>query len=378
MKLEEINMGGNYVSSRFNIIDFLKKAVAVGASDAHLQVDEHPAVRIDGKIMKVDMPILTEDDILSAYDILLPTPFKGKVNSVFDLDFAYEIHGVSRFRVNLSRQLGKSALVIRTIPYNIKKILELMLPESIEQFATLNNGLVLITGPTGAGKSTTIASLIDYININYPKHIITIEDPVEFIFTNKKSLVSQRQVLIDTPSFPEGIKYALRQDPDVIFIGEIRDKETVSAALKSAETGHLVFATIHTNDAIQTVNRIVNMFEPSDREFVRAQIASILRGTVSQKLIPISNGTGRRPACEVLVVTPTVKDFIEKDKLEDIYELVKKGSFNNMITMNTSLYRLYEQDLISEEVALSYSDNKNELQQMFKGVFHGTFGSSGM
>lgn len=252
-----------------------------------------------------------------------------------------------------------------------------MLPESIEQFATLNNGLVLITGPTGSGKSTTIASLIDYVNINYPKHIITIEDPVEFIFTNKKSLVSQRQVLIDTPSFPDGIKYALRQDPDVIFIGEIRDKETVTAALKAAETGHLVFATIHTNDAIQTVNRIVNMYEPSDREFVRGQLASILRGTVSQKLVPISNGAGRRPACEVLVVTPTVKDFIEKDKLEEIYELVKKGSFNNMITMNTSLYRLFEQDLITEDVAMTYSDNKNELQQMFRGVFHGTFGSSG-
>ena len=293
------------------------------------------------------------------------------------MDFAYEIHGVSRFRVNLSRQLGKSALVIRTIPYNIKRVSELMLPESIEQFATLNNGLVLITGPTGSGKSTTIASLIDYININYPKHIITIEDPVEFIFTNKKSIVSQRQVLIDTPSFPDGIKYALRQDPDVIFIGEIRDKDTVTAALKASETGHLVFATIHTNDAIQTVNRIVNMFEPSDRDFVRGQLAAILRGTVSQKLIPISNGTGRRPACEVLVVTPTVKDFIEKDKLEEIYELVKKGSFNNMITMNTSLYRLFEQDLITEDVAMSYSDNKNELQQMFRGVFHGTFGLSG-
>ena len=323
------------------------------------------------------MPVLTEDDISIAYDILLPVHFKGKVNSVFDLDFAYEIHGVSRFRVNLSRQLGKSALVIRTIPYHIKRIAELMLPESIEQFATLNNGLVLITGPTGSGKSTTIASLIDYININYPKHIITIEDPVEFIFTNKKSLVSQRQVLIDTPSFPDGIKYALRQDPDVIFIGEIRDKDTVTAALKAAETGHLVFATIHTNDAIQTVNRIVNMYEPSDREFVRGQLASILRGTVSQKLVPISNGSGRRPACEVLVVTPTVKDFIEKDKLEEIYELVKKGSFNNMITMNSSLYRLYEQDLITEDIAMSYSDNKNELQQMFRGVFHGTFGASG-
>lgn len=367
---------GNYSNSKFNILTFLKKAVAIGASDVHLQVDEHPVIRIDGKITKVDMPILTEDDIALAYDILLPTHFKGKVNSVFDLDFAYEIRGVSRFRVNLSRQLGKSALVIRTIPYNIKRVSELMLPESIEQFATLNNGLVLITGPTGSGKSTTIASLIDYININYPKHIITIEDPVEFIFSNKKSIVSQRQIFIDTPSFPDGIKYALRQDPDVIFIGEIRDKETVMAALKAAETGHLVFATIHTNDAIQTVNRIVNMFEPSDRDFVRGQLASILRGTVSQNLIPISNGTGRRPACEVLVVTPTVKDFIEKDKLEEIYELVKKGSFNNMITMNASLYRLYEQDLITEEVAMSYSDNKNELQQMFRGVFHGTFNGS--
>lgn len=367
----------NNLNSKFNILSFLKKAVAIGASDVHLQVDEHPVIRVDGKITKVNMPLLTEDDISLAYDILLPIHFKGKVNSVFDLDFAFEIHGISRFRVNLSRQLGKSALVIRTIPYNIKRVSDLMLPESIEQFATLNNGLVLITGPTGSGKSTTIASLIDYININYPKHIITIEDPVEFIFTNKKSIVSQRQVLIDTPSFPDGIKYALRQDPDVIFIGEIRDKETVTAALKAAETGHLVFATIHTNDAIQTVNRIVNMFEPSDRDFVRGQLASILRGTVSQKLIPISNGTGRRPACEVLVVTPTVKDFIEKDKLEEIYELVKKGSFNNMITMNTSLYRLFEQDLITEDVAMSYSDNKNELQQMFRGVFHGTFGPSG-
>ena len=322
------------------------------------------------------MPKLSEDDISIAYDILLPSPFKGKVNSVFDLDFAYEIKGVSRFRVNLSRQLGRSALVIRTIPYEIKKVADLMLPESIEQFATLNNGLVLITGPTGSGKSTTIASLIDYININYPKHIVSVEDPVEFIFTNKKSIISQRQILIDTPSFPDGVKYALRQDPDVIFIGEIRDKETVVAALKAAETGHLVFATIHTNDAVQTVNRIVNMFEPSDRDFVRSQLASILRGTISQKLVPLSNGSGRRPACEVLVVTPTVKDFIAKDKLEDIYELVKKGSFNNMITMNASLYKLYEQELISEEVAVSYSDNKIELQQMLRGVYHGTFGNS--
>ena len=331
-------------NENFDIITFLKKAVTVGASDVHLQVNEHLALRIDGKITKVDMPILTDEDLTCAYKTLLPEHFVEKVQSVFDLDFAYEIRGCSRFRVNLNRQLGKCSLVIRMIPYNIRKIKELNLPESIEQFATLNNGLVLITGPTGSGKSTTIASLIDYVNINYPKHIITIEDPVEFIFNNKKSIISQRQVLIDTPSFPDGIKYSLRQDPDVIFIGEIRDRETVSAALKAAETGHLVFATIHTNDAIQTVNRIVNMFEPSDRDFVRTQLANVLRGTVSQKLLPHTKaGGGRSPACEVLVVTPTVKDFIEKDKLEEVYELVKKGSFNNMITMNASIYRLFEQ-----------------------------------
>lgn len=364
------------MENTFDIESFLRKAVAIGASDVHLQANEHPVVRVDGKITKVNMPILTEEDLVNIYETLLPNHFTEKFQDAFDLDFAYEIKGCSRFRVNLSRQLGRCALVIRTIPYNIKKITSLSLPESIEQFASLNNGLVLITGPTGSGKSTTIASLIDYVNTNYPKHIITIEDPVEFIFTNKKSIVSQRQVQIDTASFPDGIKYALRQDPDVIFIGEIRDRETVTAALKAAETGHLVFATIHTNDAIQTVNRIVNMFEPSDRDFVRQQLAAVLRGTVSQKLVPLSTSPGRRPAVEMLVVTPTVKDFIEKDKLEEIYDLVKKGSFNNMITMNASLYSLYEQGFITEETAMIYSDNKNELQQMFRGVFHGTFGGN--
>ena len=364
------------MEAEFDIISFLKKAVAIGASDVHLQADEHPVVRIDGKIVKVDMPELTEQDLLRTCEILVPEHVQGSLKTAFDLDFAYEIKSYSRFRVNLSRQLGKFALVIRTIPYNIKKISDLNLPESIEQFASLNNGLVLVTGPTGSGKSTTIASLIDYVNTNYPKHIITIEDPVEFMFVNKKSIVSQRQILVDTPSFPEGIKYALRQDPDVIFIGEIRDRETVTAALKAAETGHLVFATIHTNDAIQTVNRIINMYEPTDREFVRNQLAQVLRGTVSQKLIPLANETGRRPACEVLVVTPTVKDFIEKDKLEETYDLVRKGSFNNMITMNASLYRLHEQGLITEEAAIANSDNKTELQQMFRGVYHGTFGGN--
>ena len=358
----------------FDIEALLRKTVAIGASDVHLHVDEHPVMRIDGKIVKIDMPPLTEQDMIAIYTTLLPQHFKGKLDTVYDLDFAYEIKGCSRFRINLNRQLGKRALVIRTIPYNIKKISELGLPESINQFTSLNNGLILITGPTGSGKSTTIASMIDHINITYPKHIITVEDPIEFIFTNKKSIVSQRQILVDTASFPDGVKYALRQDPDVIFVGEIRDKETITSALNAAETGHLVFSTIHTNGAIQTVNRVINMFEPNDRDFIRQQLAAVLRGTISQKLLPVANGAGRRVACEVLVVTPTVKDFIEKDKLDQIYDLVKKGSFNSMLTMNASLYRLYEQGLITEEVALEYSDNQNELQQMFRGVYHGTFG----
>ena len=203
---------------------------------------------------------------------------------------------------------------------------------------------------------------------------MTLENPVEY----RLPIIRQSNINPENGfDFADGIRTLLRQDPDVILVGEMRDLETTRLALTAAETGHLVFATIHTNDAVQTVDRIINMYEPSDRDFVRHQLAQIIRGTVSQRLVPLKDSSGRRPACEVLVVTPTVKDFIEKDKLEEIYELVKKGSFNNMITMNTSLYRLFEQDLITEDIAMSYSDNKNELQQMFRGVFHGTFGPSG-
>lgn len=366
---------------KFDINKFLAQAIAIGASDVHLRADERPVIRKEGKIVKIDMPKLTEEDLSSIINTIVPKIAKTRANSVFDLDFAYEIKGLSRFRANLSHQLGKSALVIRNIPFTIKTPKELHLPDSIEQFAKVNNGIVLVTGPTGSGKSTTLASLIDYINIHDQKHIITIEDPIEFIFTNKKSIVSQRQVEIDTPTFSDGVKYALRQDPDVILIGEIRDKETVTSALKASETGHLVFATLHTNDAVQTINRIVNMFEPSDRNYIRTQLASTLRGTISQKLV---NGKdenedkegkktkGRYPACEVLVVTPTVKDFIIKDEVEQIYDLVRKGSFNDMITMNMSLFKLIENNIITKEEALEKSDNKVELQQMIKGVYHGT------
>ena len=356
----------------FDVVEFLKQAVSIGASDIHLHAGEHPSVRRDGKIIKIDMPILTDSDVIKASVELAPLHLKDSISNMLDVDFAYEIKGIARFRVNVSRQLAKYAVVIRTIPYAIKKMQDLYLPEAINQFTEFDNGLVLVTGPTGSGKSTTMASLLEHINTHYQKHIITIEDPVEFIFNNKKSIISQRQLLVDTPSYSDGIKYALRQDPDVIFIGEIRDKDTVSNALKAAETGHLVFATIHTNNAIQTVNRIINMFTPADRPFVRNQLAEILRGTISQKLVPLASGVGRHPACEILVVTSTIKDFIEKNELEQIYDLVKKGSFNNMITLNMSLYGMVQRGEITEEAALIASSNKNELKQMIRGVFHGT------
>lgn len=360
------------MAEKFEINAFLAKAISIGASDVHLMAEERPVIRKDGKIIKIDMPKLTEDDINNIVNVIVPKTVRSRVTSSYDLDFSYEIKGLSRFRVNLSRRLGKSALVIRNIPYTIKTIEELGLPVSIEQFAQMNNGIVLITGPTGSGKSTTLAALIDYINVNYQKHVITVEDPIEFVFSSKKSLISQRHVGIDTPSFPDGVKYAMRQDPDVILIGEIRDIETVESALKASETGHLVFATLHTNDAIQTINRIINMFDPKDREYVRNQLAGTLRGTIAQKLVNNKFGEGRHPACEVLVVTPTVKDFIVKNELEQIYDLVKKGSFNDMLTMNASLFKLIEKNMISTEEAIEASDNKVELQQMIKGVYHGT------
>ena len=226
--------------------------------------------------------------------------------------------------------------------------------------------------PTGSGKSTTIASLINQINLTSSKHIITIEDPIEYIFECKKSIVSQRQVGVDTNSFSDGIKYALRQDPDVIFIGEIRDKETMEAALKASETGHLVLSTLHTNDAVQTINRIVNMFDESNRYIIRKQLAETLRATIAQKLIYSEKEEKRFPACEVMVVTSTIKDYIVKDNPDEIYELLRDNTIDNMISMNTSLAILTDKGHISQEEALANSNDETELEKVFRGVYQGT------
>lgn len=356
----------------FDIDSFLVKVVEIGGSDVHLTVGERPLLRIGGRIVKIDMPILTDEDMTHIIDSLTTDVLKEKIKGLCDIDFSYEVKGISRYRVNISYQMTKPKLSIRVIPYNVKSPVELGIPEYVDKFIDAKSGLVLVTGKTGSGKSTTLASLINEINKKYQKHIITLEDPVEFLFTNQKSVITQRQIGIDTDSFSNGVKYALRQDPDVILVGEIRDEDSVRHALLAAETGLLVFATLHTKDSIQTISRIINMFKPAFRDNIREEIAEVLVGVISQKLIVGKDKKSRHLACEILVNTPTIKDLIKKGKADEIYHFIKGNSFENMTTMNNSIYELLKKDLITEEEAISSSENQIELQQMIKGVFSGT------
>lgn len=360
------------MSETFNIVQFLRSAVATGASDEHLKVGQQPYIRKNGYIRKISMDVLTKEDLDMAILEIAPLSVRDAILSMRDLDFMYEIKGCSRFRVNYNRQLGQPALVIRNIPYGIPQLKDLSLPEVLNKVIDYQNGIILVTGPTGSGKSTTLASLINEISLKTSKHIITIEDPIEYVFNCQKSIISQRQVGVDTDSFSDGIKYALRQDPDVIFIGEIRDKDTMAAALKAAETGHLVLSTLHTNDAVQTINRIINMFEESNREIVRRQVADTLRATIAQKLVYSESKQTRYPACEIMVVTSTIRDYIQKDNTEAIYELLGDNTIDDMVSMNISLARLVEAELISQEEALDSSNDTNELEKIFRGVYQGT------
>ncbi|MFH0701941.1 MAG: type IV pilus twitching motility protein PilT [bacterium] len=355
----------------FDIKAFLKLSVNQGVSDIHLRTNTHPMVRKDGLILKSKLPALTPEDMNQIVKDIVPKDMQEKVCASHDMDFSIEIPGVARFRANLLHDLGNIGFVLRTIPLNTPAIDTLYLPPVLKEFTGLHNGLVLVTGPTGSGKSTTLASMLDYLNQTYQKHIITLEDPIEFMHTNKKCVFTQRQLGIDTDTFPNGLKYALRQDPDVILIGEMRDRETITSALKAAETGHLVFSTLHTTDAVQTINRIINAFEPHEREAVRLQIAATLHGTIAQKLVKRADGKGRVPATEILVVTPAARDYISRDEIDNIYELVKTGGHNGMMSMDVSLFKLAKAQLITEEAAVQTSNTPNELQQMFRGAFVG-------
>ena len=360
------------MEEEFDLIQFLRSAVATGASDEHLSVGQPPYIRLNGFIKKLRMKPLTKEDIDTAILSIAPSAIRDEILTKCDVDFMYQLKGCSRFRVNYNRQIGMPALVIRNISYEIPTLEQLNLPDMLSDLVQFQNGIILVTGPTGSGKSTTIASLINEINNTSEKHIITIEDPIEYIFDCKKSIISQRQVGVDTSGFSDGIKYALRQDPDVIFVGEIRDKDTMTAALKASETGHLVLATLHTNDAVQTINRIVNMYEESNRYLIRKQLADTLRATIAQKLVYSKEKQRRYPACEIMVVTPTIRDYINKDQSDEIYNLLGDTTIDNMISLNTSLAKLEAQGLVSQEEALESSNDANELEKRFRGVFQGT------
>lgn len=358
--------------SDFEINKFLRSAVASNASDEHLMVGYPPYIRKNGMIKKISMEPLTKEDLDAAILDVAPAAIRDKILTQTDIDFMYEIKGTSRFRVNYNRQLGQPSMVVRNISYEIPNLTDLGLPDILNSVLNYQNGIILVTGPTGSGKSTTLASLINQISLNSAKHIVTIEDPIEYVFKSSKSIVSQRQVGVDTASFSDGIKYALRQDPDVIFIGEIRDRDTMSAALKAAETGHLVLTTLHTNDAVQTINRIVNMFDESNRLLARKQLAETLRATIAQKLVYSSKNDKRYPACEIMVATPTIKDYIGKDKPEEIYELLASNNIDDMVSMNMSLAKLVTLEKLTEEEALEASNDANELEKMFRGIYQGT------
>ncbi len=347
----------------------LEEMIEREASDLHLTVGERPKLRVDGRLMdsSVEQSLAPKDSMALTYSVLTEQQ-KKKFEQESELDFSFSIEGVSRFRANVYRQRGSIGAAIRRIPWKILGFEELGLPPVVERLAEKPRGLVLVTGPTGSGKSTTLAAMVDKINRERNSHIITIEDPIEFVHDHKRCLVNQREVGSDTKSFPSALKYVLRQDPDVILVGEMRDLETISAALTIAETGHLAFATLHTNSAAETINRVIDVFPSHQQQQVRAQLAFVLEGVVTQTLLPKASGKGRVVASEILIVTPAVRALIREDKVHQIYSAMQAGKKFGMQTLNDSLYQLYMQRQVSAEECLRVSPDPSELKRMIGGA----------
>jgi len=345
-----------------NIVDLLKEVFERGASDLHLTVGKPPTFRVNGKLVFSDYPPLSPQDTEEMARSLLDSERWQKFMEENELDFSTGISQVGRFRVNLYRQRGSCGLAIRALSFSIPSMEELGLPVSVlQKLASLPRGLILVTGPTGSGKSTTLASMIDYINSTRSCHIVTIEDPIEYLHTHKKSLVNQREVGSDTPSFESALVHALRQDPDVILVGEMRNLETVSIALQAAETGHLVMATLHTNNAPQSVDRIVDIFPPHQQLQVRVQLASCIQGIISQQLLPRVDGKGRVVACEVMIANSAIRNLIREGKSYQIYSVMQTNRAQGMITMDQALFELYKKGLVTWESALERAVDPKEL-----------------
>jgi twitching motility protein PilT len=347
------------------IYDLLKKMVEKGASDLHITTGSSPQVRVRGDLFPLDEPVLTPPDTRQLLYSLLTEAQKHKFEEDLELDFSFGLKGLARFRGNVFIQRGAPAGVFRMIPYEIMSLEALGLPSVTGKLTSYPRGMVLVTGPTGSGKSTTLAAFLDKINQERRGHVITIEDPIEFVHKHKNCLVNQREIGSDTRNFGNALKHILRQDPDVVFIGEMRDLETMQAALTISETGHLVFATLHTNSSVQTINRIVDSFPSHQQPQVRAQLAFVLEAVIAQQLLPRADGLGRVLTCEVMIATPAIRNLIREDKIHQIYSQMQVGqSKHNMQTMNQSLYNLYLKKLITLEDALGWAVDADELKQM--------------
>ncbi len=346
-----------------HIDDLLRYAVAVGASDLHLTTEMPGCIRLNGAVRPIEgCPVLGNEVIRDMVFGILPASQRERFEAESELDTSHSIAGVGRFRVNVSMQRGTIAAALRPIPHEMPEFDSLGLPETIKSFTELRRGLVLVTGPTGSGKSTTLASLVDIINRSKPLHIVTVEDPIEFLHDHKRSIVTQREVGEDTKSFSEALRRVLRQDPDVILVGELRDLETISMALTAAETGHLVFGTLHTQDCPQTIDRIIDVFPTNQQEQIRVMLAATLEGVVTQQLIINADGTGRVPCSEVLVCTSAIRNLVRQSKTHQIYSLMQVGGTYGMQTMDQGLAKLVKDGLITESVAYDRSSNEEDLR----------------
>ena len=353
--------------------ELLKKAYKVGASDIHLRIKAPPIFRINGKLVKTDLPPLENSDIMAFIKKILPIDKRKQLPYAKDVDFAYSLPGVCRFRVNIFRQRGTYAIVMRVIPVNVPDISELNLPEVVRKIALYQRGLVLVTGTTGSGKSTTLAAMLNEINKKEARTIITIEDPIEYLHRDEKSVFYQREIGEDADDFLSALRAALREDPDVILVGEMRDVETVRTALDAAETGHFVLSTLHTLDAKETINRIISFFPLNEQQAIRFQLASVLKATISQRLIPRADGLGRVPAVEVMIVTDAIRERILNPEITDeIPEFIaKEREVYGSQTFDQSLYDLWQKGLITKEDALKHATRPDDLKLKIEGIFTG-------
>lgn len=348
-----------------NLHQLLKTMIEKSASDLHITTGTAPQLRIDGKLMPLKMPPLTPQETKQICYSILTDAQKHRFEETNELDLSFGVKGLSRFRANVFMQRGAVAGAFRQIPFKIMTFSELGVPPIVEELTRKPRGLILVTGPTGSGKSTTLASMIDKINQERHEHIMTIEDPIEFLHPHKSCVVNQREVNTDTESFSKALKYVLRQDPDVVLIGEMRDLETIEAALSIAETGHLAFATLHTNSCVQTINRVIDVFPANQQPQVRAQLSFVLEGVMSQILIPKITGKGRVIAVEVMIPNAAIRNLIREDKVHQLYSQMQMGQAKHgMQTMNQALYMLASRRAISLEDAIIRSSDPDELRQM--------------